>query len=268
MDGEKMESSEHSSSAVQSPTRSPILQPSPERPVIQFLDEAFDQVDAFGRVDAAVRIQPPKTIRLNDWIRAVEVAVEHYRVSGGLEPTVEALAEFDSLHGQTVNVTTWQELLKKKNWQLFMVALSVRGIRPVGESLTPQQKIAIEWATNWADHRTLGTKLKALGISLTQWNMWLKDRKFAEQYNLQAEKVIQEAAPAVTMALVHKATSGDMRGIEYFDKRAGRDPDKQEAIDGREVARVVVDVLSRHLARDYPHLLDSIASELKARLDL
>lgn len=259
-----MASTEPSSNADYLPIK--YSNSSPEAPIIDFLSDK--RVDAFGRKDAAVRIKPPKGIGLTQWIRAVEVAVSAYQGSEGKAPTVEGLAEYDAMHGQTVELETWQQLLIKKNWELFLVALSVRGVRPVGEALTPQQKLAIEYATNAADHRTLGAKLKSLGVTLAQWNLWLKDPKFYEQYDLYAEKQLREAAPAVTMALVHKATAGDMRGIEYFDKRAGRDPDKNEALDGRQVVQVVVDVLSRHLSADYPHLLNSIASELKARLEL
>jgi len=202
------------------------------------------------------------------WVKAIEVAVEHYQNTAGDPPTAEVLAAWDDEHGQLVKIETWQRLTYQKNWKLFLVALSVRGIRPVGDVLTPQQKLAIEWITNFTDTRSIPQKLRALGIPVMQWNLWLKDRVFKELLDQRSERIIEEAKGAVTLTMTQRALSGDARMIEYFDKRAGRNPDKQEAVDGREVIRTVVDVLAAHLSKDHPDLMRAIAAELEVRLNL
>lgn len=213
------------------------------------------------QMSTITRVRPPLGVPHPEWKEVIELAVGYFRKNSGTEPTLANLKYEDV--DRRVSEKTWQLLSYKHNWKILEGAFGVRGIAPLGRGLTAAQTLCIDMITNPLDRSSLATKLKKANVSLAQYNEWMYHDVFLATLQERAERNLNTAAPLVTMALTHGATSGDINHIKYFDKRAGRDPDKTETLDGARVVKVVIDSLTRHLSAEHPDLLRAIAADIE-----
>jgi hypothetical protein len=213
------------------------------------------------QMSTITRVRPPLGVSPKDWKEVIELAVGYFRKNSGNEPTFAALKLEDI--DRRVSERTWQLLSYKHNWKILQNAFSIRGIAPLGRGLSAAQTLCIDMITNPLDRSSLATKLKKAGVTQAQYNEWMFHDVFLATLQERAERNLNTAAPLVTMALTHGATSGDLLAIKYFDQRAGRDPNKTETLDGARVVKVVIDSLTRHLSADHPELLRAIAADIE-----
>ena len=220
-----------------------------------------------GNKDAPQVIKPPNGVSQNDWVAIIELAVLNFRMTAGIgKPEKSMLKALDI--DDSIPAKSWDLVFDYPVGQeAFMTALAVRGVVPLGQGLTAKQSIALELVTDPNQPGNLATKLRKLGVKQAEFQGWLQQSAFLEQYKLLAEKRMNSARFAVDTTLAQKALDGEMDAIKYFDKRVGRDPDKKDEVDGRMVVSVVLDVLTKHLAKQ-PDLLREIAAELEVRTKL
>lgn len=219
-----------------------------------------------GNENAGKRIRPPNGVPMDQWVALIELAAQNFRnTSGVLEPTREILEALDI--DEYVTKQTWNLVFNyPHNVDKFKDALVVRGVLRLGKGLTPQQSMAIDVISN-PSMGSFKTRLRKCGITETQWSQWLLDPIFAEQFNNLVTRRMNSLSGIVDTTLTQSAIDGNLEAIKYYDKRHGRDPDKRSGADGKEVAAVVIDVMTRVLA-EYPDLLRKMAAELEVRLKL
>ena len=213
------------------------------------------------------RISPPNGVSSSDWFTMIEFAVQNYTLSAGLaRPEKSTLRALDI--DDTVSERSWDLVFDfAHNLEKFHQALAVRGVVPLGQGLTAQQMLALDIVSNPNVTGTWNTKLKKAGVTPTQWALWMEGENFASQFRMLIGKRINQALPVVDGVIAAKAVAGELDAIKYFDKRTGRDPDKQEEMSSRQVVSIVLDALTKHLSND-PDKLRAIAAEIEVRMKL
>lgn len=131
----------------------------------------------------------------------------------------------------------------------FRQALEYRGVvweEKSGISLE-QNSVLIKMA-DFSDRRSLGVKLRELGVPMARYQAWLKHPLFRKAVNDLAESNLQDAvAPALT-ALAGKAAAGEDNAIKAVLEMTGRwNPSAQSLEDARTVVMALVEAITKHV---------------------
>jgi len=151
--------------------------------------------------------------------------------------------------GKRPSITAIQQY---KATQDFKSGMAERGIEvEESESLTQEQIACISLLTNLSDRRSLGSKLKALGIKEPKYRGWLKQKVFNDAIRSIAGRGLEEAIPLAEVALSQAAIDGDLHAIKFFFEVTGRhNPSQQQAIDAQALIAIMVDVAQEVLGSD------------------
>lgn len=188
---------------------------------------------------------------------AVAATYTHYRQTGKL-PTVTDLVKING----SITAKTYSSLLLTDE---FKAALSYRGIEWDEEAgLSLEQQSVLLMLQDFTDRRSLGVKLKELGVPMARYQAWLRHPLFRKAVNDNAEMALQEAvAPAIT-ALAGKAAAGEDRAIEKVLEISGRwNPNTQSVEDARTVVMALVEAIIKHV-KD-PEVKRAIMSEVSLK---
>lgn len=160
----------------------------------------------------------------------------------GVFPTVR---EAHAYHRRIKNAT-WAKIYSMPE---FKQALELRGISmdPL-DGLSSQQMLAIEILANPVDRRNTETRMKSIGVSMSTYRAWMRNKLFS---SLIAEKAEQNLGDSISVAmnrLVANAEAGDQRAIEKVLEISGRyNPAQIEQANAREVILAVVEIVLRHV---------------------
>jgi hypothetical protein len=151
--------------------------------------------------------------------------------------------------GKRPSITAIQQY---KSTQHFRSGMAERGIEvEEAETLTQEQIACISLLTNMSDRRSLGSKLKALGIKEPKYRGWLKQKKFNDAIRGIAGRGLEEAIPLAEVALSNAAVDGDLHAIKFLMEVTGRyNPSQQQAIDAQALIAVMVDAAQEVLGND------------------
>lgn len=128
--------------------------------------------------------------------------------------------------------------------------------------LKPEQVAAVNAALDYSDKRPLHVKLKALGVTMAQWNNWKKNPHFNAYHNERAEGLIDSSIPETHAALLSQVSRGNMRAIEFNYQLTGRfDPRKESEINVQATMVRLVEAIQRHV-KD-PEVIKAIAAEFQ-----
>lgn len=202
--------------------------------------EKYDSVKVHH--DGRVRVAPlPRGIDPQVFKDALVVVSTMYG-RDGIFPTVQ---EARAYH-KRITSTAWAKIYSTPE---FKQALELRGISmdPI-DGLSPQQMLAIEVLANPVDRRNTETRMKAIGVSMTTYRAWMRNKLFS---SLIAEKAEQNLGDSISVAmnrLVANAEAGDQRAIEKVLEISGRyNPAQIEQANAREVILAVVEIVLRHV---------------------
>lgn len=114
--------------------------------------------------------------------------------------------------------------------EVFKRALINRGIRypnyDLGDidlgGLTNEQVAAIITVLNLEDRRPRATKFKEMGISVAQWNGWMKEPEFVAYLHDLSSKNFANALDKAHEGLIKTVERGDVNGIKFFMELTGR----------------------------------------------
>lgn len=149
----------------------------------------------------------------------------------------------------------------------FKQALAYRGIEWVEEAgLSLEQQSVLLMLQDFTDRRSIGVKLKEIGVPMARYQAWLKHPLFRKAINDNAEMALQEAvAPALT-ALAGKAAAGEDRAIEKVLEISGRwNPNAQSVEDARQVVMSLVEAIIKYVKDE--DVKRAIMSEVSLKAD-
>jgi hypothetical protein len=101
---------------------------------------------------------------------------------------------------------------------------------------------------DFTDRRSLGVKLRELGVPMARYQAWLKHPLFRKAMNDAAENVLSEAVAPALLALSGKAAAGEDRAIEKLLEISGRwNPNAQSVEDARVVVMTLLEAIIKHV---------------------
>ncbi len=162
----------------------------------------------------------------------------------------------------------WPEFDLNESLQhdIFLKALYNRGIKPpnvLEEGLTNEQVAAIATICNFADRRSRTAKLKSLGISVTKWQGWLKDKAFREYLHTFSAANFEDNVHVAHEGLLNAVDRGSVDAIKFYMEITGRyTQGSQETQNIKIVLARVIESIQRHV-KD-PEILRSIATDFES----
>lgn len=199
-------------------------------------------------------------IQKDEW--EVIVYVDQYYMRYGKFPTLRDIANKTGLEPVQVS-----EALKNPTVQK---SLENRGIdwRPVSSDiLTGEQIATIQVLLDISDKRTIGDKLKSLGISRSKYQGWKKNKAFMEAYREAGEKLYGESLPQVHQSIIAEAVSGSFPHQKLMLAVSGRWDEKKrdEEMNVRYVLMKVLEIIQTHVSD--AETLQAIAGEFEGILN-
>lgn len=185
---------------------------------------------------------------------AVATCYTLYRRTGKLPSVTEMHASWG-----VIPVKTYSALIVTPEWA---EALRYRGIEwDEKAGLSLEQRSVLLKLADVGDRRSLGVKLREMGVPMARYQAWLKHPHFRELVNSAAEQVLEEAiAPSLT-AFATAAAAGDLNAAKFVLEITGRwNPSQQSLEDARLIVQTLVESIIRHVPD--PAIRESIMSDV------
>jgi len=209
-------------------------------------------------------LQTPQSIQLGKMIDLAErMWVEKRRF-----PTTKEFR--DELGGDTITNERVRRLVDHPNFEWL---LEQRGLsNGIEGDLMPEQIAAIQLFFNMQDGRPWGQKLADIGVKAIQWNGWMRNKKFKDIVQAEAERIFGDGIPMAHASLMRAVAKGDIRALKlYYDKFGfGADMAAGSQQDVKSVLMSAVEIIQRHvtdpatlklIARDFEILVNSMNTQ-------
>jgi hypothetical protein len=147
----------------------------------------------------------------------------------------------------------------------FTDQLRIRGL-PYNELLTPDgYPVGFVNAANLildhSDRRSKPAKLKSIGLTTRQWNMWLKLPKCREYVEKEVNDVFTLISPVeAKQSLARAVEQGDLNAVKYFHELTGvYRPGQESLVNLAAVLAAVMEILVKYVE---PSIFPQVAQEL------
>ena len=165
-------------------------------------------------------------------MRSVEMAARQ-----GLPIEPEVVVEQDA----TLRTPQVAELLSTEK---FRIAAHDRGIDVSDKpGLSAQQLAALAVYTDMSRPLNHSQKLRAAGVTQTQWRGWLRQRVFSEELAFLSKENLRASIAVGEQRLAEHVDSGNMHAIEFVFAMEGRFRKDQQAVDVRKMLLEIYNIL-------------------------
>lgn len=200
--------------------------------------------------------------------RAIVIAAGIFWAAHGLAPSPQGLIQMGLTSLPLSEVKIIMATVE------FSIAMQYKGIPwDKYDKLSERQLICLEVVTNPVRRGTLHYKLKSVGVSETEYTMWLRNPLFSAMQKELTNAVLTKFTEQLDVALVQGGLDGKLDYIKYIDEKSGRhDPAKKQAIDINQVLMRVVEIIQVQMNAIPDHalknqILSGIAVGLEALLN-
>lgn len=192
--------------------------------------------------DGRFKVVPTPSGYTQETFRAAVSAFDSAFRTNGTIPTVDEVHEF----WPRIPRSTYATLLGTKE---FREALEYRGISlDENAGLSMEQAALLMKLVDFTDKRSLGVKLKELGIPMSRYQAWMQQPLFRASYFKRTEELFKDAVPLALNRLVANVDAGDQRAIEKVLEITGRwNPNQQQVEDVKKVVVGLVEAVVRHV---------------------
>ncbi len=142
--------------------------------------------------------------------------IEHYWYQNQAYPSIAAMQRWAVEEG--LDFTTCRQL------ELDLIGyLRQRGIAPskANSRLSDEQLAAANLILNFADRRSKATKLKALGLTPTQWDGWLRQKNFKEYLNNRTGEMLDNNHDVANTGLLSAVERGEAQALKLYYEMTG-----------------------------------------------
>lgn len=155
-------------------------------------------------------------------------------------PSVEEIHEYSGCSKKSISMVLATPEFKQTMQQ--------RGYAWDNHKLTPEQEFAVGIITDPSRRGDLNSKLKAAGISYSQYRAWMKQPHFSDFISKIGEDMLGENLAIIHTAVVNKAGAGDINAAKLVYELTGRhDPARQQMLDLGNVVGLLLEVITRHV---------------------
>lgn len=168
-------------------------------------------------------------------------------------PTVAEIKQYSGVQERTISkVIATRE---------FKDTMNARGFQWQQARLSPEQEFAVGIITDPTRKGDMNTKLRAAGVSYSQYRAWMKQPHFKDFISKVGEDMLGEHIQDVHTSVMNRATNGDINAAKLVYELTGRyDPARQQMVDLQNVIGLILEVITRYV-RD-TNTLDLIATDV------
>ena len=220
------------------------------------LGDNVSEIKVVGRTSGEVRpIAVPDGMTQGTFYRVVAAFDAAFRQLG----TKPSIAQVKMLLPKMSEATIRSAIATES----FAEAMRLRGIGFVSEDgLSPQQSATLNILEDFSDTRKLTVKLRAVGVTRTQFNGWLKDPIFRQLYEDRIEGHLRDAHLGALSTIMTNSENGDQRAAEKVLEITGRyNPQLLELQHARAVVQSLVEAMQKYIKDD--EVLKAIISEVE-----
>lgn len=151
--------------------------------------------------------------------------------------------------------------------ETFRVALHNRGIKIPGDNrlpkeLSPEQVAAIACVLNFEDKRSVGMKLKSLGLTTAMWYGWLQNPVFKDYLIDVSSRSFEASLPTVQKGLLTAAEKGSVDAVKFFYEITGRHSQDSATVNNLKLTIAkLIEAVQRNV-KD-PQILGSISRDFE-----
>lgn len=121
--------------------------------------------------------------------------------------------------------------------------------------LNERQLMALKMISDTDDRRSRSAKLKALGITNTEWRGWMRQKEFNDSFRAMVSTAVQDAIPMAEIKLAEAAEAGDLNTIKFLFEYTGvYNPAAQQALDAQQLMNVMIDSAQEIFGKADPEL--------------
>src|SRR5678815_650035 len=173
------------------------------------------------------RLGVEKLPELDDWDRQLLNYIEQYWFTNpGYFPSEKALTNWGKIGGFDL------QQIKLRIAEKVEPYLKYRGIRKEdnktiqgiisSQLLDARQIAAANLILNYADKRTTDAKLKALGVSPTEWYGWQRQASFGNYLAQRTSDLLEDNKHEANLGLLRAASRGDTNALKLFYQMTGQ----------------------------------------------
>ena len=168
-------------------------------------------------------------------------------------PSVKEIKDYSGVQERTISkVIATRE---------FKDTMQARGFQWQQAKLSPEQEFAVGIITDPTRKGDMNSKLRAAGVSYSQYRAWMKQPHFKDFISKVGEDMLGEHIQDVHTSVMNRATNGDINAAKLVYELTGRyDPARQQMVDLQNVIGLILEVITRYV-RD-PATLDAIATDV------
>lgn len=188
-----------------------------------------------------------KEIQVINWI-------EEWWLRRGSFPPVDQIKEFFPDF----------DLKESLKHDLFLVSLDNRGIKlpSADDKLSNEQLAAIAIMANFRDPRSPIAKLRSIGVTMTKWQGWMRNKHFKEFLQDLSATNFTDSIDVAQAGLLKAVEKGNTEAVKFYLEITGRYvPQSQEVTNIRLVIARLLEVLQIHV-KD-PNVLRVIMSDFE-----
>ena len=188
-----------------------------------------------------------KEIQVINWI-------EEWWLRRGSFPPVDQIKEFFPDF----------DLKESLNHDLFLTSLDNRGIKlpSADDKLSNEQLAAIAVMANFRDPRSPIAKLRSIGVTMTKWQGWMRNKHFKEFLHDLSATNFTDSIDVAQAGLLKAVEKGNTEAVKFYLEITGRYvPQSQEVTNIRLVIARLLEVLQIHV-KD-PNVLRVIMSDFE-----
>lgn len=168
-------------------------------------------------------------------------------------PTVAEIKKYSGVQERTIS--------KVIATRTFKDTMGARGFQWQQAKLSPEQEFAVGIITDPTRKGDMNSKLRAAGVSYSQYRAWMKQPHFKDFISQVGEDMLGEHIHDVHTSVMNRATNGDINAAKLVYELTGRyDPARQQMADLQNVIGLILEVITRYV-RDIP-TLDLIAEDV------
>lgn len=138
--------------------------------------------------------------------------------------------------------------------EVFLKSLYNRGIsppQPEDTGLDEAQMAAILAISDFRDRRSFQAKLNNMGVSLTQWNGWMREPKFRNFLQELCGTNFNDALDVVQRGILSAVEKGNVEASKFYLEITGRyTPQTQELGNVKLVLSKILEVIRIHVKDD------------------
>jgi len=173
-------------------------------------------------------------------------------------PSVAEIHQYSGVQERTIS--------KVIATRAFKDTMGARGFQWQQAKLSPEQEFAVGIITDPTRKGDMNSKLRAAGVSYSQYRAWMKQDHFKDFISKVGEDMLGEHIQDVHTSVMNRATNGDINAAKLVYELTGRyDPARQQMVDLQNVIGLILEVITRYV-RDVP-TLDLIAADVATIMD-